>query len=356
MKKISSKLKNLKKHKQRIIIFVLFLILISLFPSQNVYFYTPPELIGYALPEKSVLPAPPAIPINQTKNPPPLLSAAAVLVKDITSGVVLYSKNKNERLAPASSSKIMTALVSLNHYKLDDVLTVKTVITEGKTMGLVNSERMTAENVLYATLVDSANDAAYTLADNYPGGVENFVSEMNRVAKEMGLSNTHFQNPVGFDNTNQYTTASELAQMALVGLRNPVFTKMVGTKEITVSDVNYQYFHDLKNVNELLGRIPGVSGVKTGFTEEGGEILVSEVKRNDHRVLIVILKSADRFTETQHLMNWIFDNFQWKDINSIVPEKPRVHTLQNHYLPQIHIPAASMVVLPQNHSKPYIYL
>lgn len=318
MKKVSLKLKNLRRQKHRIILFLLFLFLISLFPSQNVYFYTPAKLIGYALPKKSILPSPPQIPVNETHSPPPELTAAAILVKDISSGIILYSKNADERLAPASTSKIMTSLVSLNHYKLDDVLTVKTVITEGKTMGLIIGEKITAENVLYGTLVDSANDAAYTLADNYPGGVKSFVSAMNRVAQQMGLANTHFQNPIGFDDANQYTTATELAKQALVGLYNPVFTKMVGTKEITVSDINYQYFHDLKNVNELLGKIPGVSGVKTGFTEEGGEILVSEVKRNNHRVLMVILKSADRFGETQKMMNWVFDNFQWRNIDSVV--------------------------------------
>lgn len=317
MKKINIKLKNLSKHKKRIVLFFLFVSLISLFPSPNVYFSSPSKLVGYALPRKSILPSPPPVPVNTTQAPPPELTAAAVLVKDITSGIVLYSKNEDARLAPASTSKIMTALVSLNHYKLDDILTVKTVITEGKTMGLVSGEKMTAENVLYAALVDSANDAAYTLADNYPGGVGNFVSEMNRVAKEMGLTNTHFENPIGFDDAGQYTTAAELAKQSLAGLYNPIFTKMVGTKEITVSDVNYQYFYDLRNVNELLGRIPGVSGVKTGFTEEGGEILVSEVKRDEHRVLIVILKSADRFGETQRIMNWVFDNFKWENINTI---------------------------------------
>lgn len=317
MKRIQNKIKNLKKHRNRVILFLLFLFLLSLFPSPNVYFYTPPKLQGYALPQKSILPSPPQIPVNVTQILPPDLTAAAILVKDISSGVVLYAKNENERLAPASTSKIMTSLISLNHYKLDDVLTVKTVITDGKTMGLISGEKMTAENLLYAALVDSANDAAYTLADNYPGGVERFVSEMNRIAKEMGLVNTHFQNPIGFDDENQYTTATELAKQALAGLRNPIFTKMVGTKEITVSDINYQYFYDLRNVNELLGKIPGVAGVKTGFTDGAGEVLVSEVKRDNHRILIVILKSADRFGETQKMMNWVFDNFQWKDIQDV---------------------------------------
>jgi D-alanyl-D-alanine carboxypeptidase len=312
MPKIMSLLKN---HKLRMLLFLVFLLFLFLIPATNTYFYKPQTLEGYAITHEAVLPTAPPVPVKSGRIDVPNLSAAGILVKDITSGVVLYAKNENAKLAPASTSKVMTAIVSLNHYKLDDILTVNTVITEGKVMGLVSGEKMTMENLLYGALVDSANDAAYALAENYPGGVSKFVTEMNRVALELGLTNTHFENPIGFDNEGQYTTAVELAKQAIVGLQNPEFTKIVGTKSITVADEDFQHFHELKNVNELLGKVPGVSGVKTGFTNEGGEILVSEVKKNGHRVLIVILKSEDRFGETQSLMKWVFDNFEWKSVS-----------------------------------------
>jgi len=266
-----------------------------------------------------ILPSPPPIPIRLTNTSDPVLSAEGILVKDIGSNIILYSKNENEKLAPASTTKIITALVALEHYKLDDILTVQTVITEGKTMGLVKDEQLTAESLLYGALVHSANDAAYTIAENYPGGVTEFVAAMNRKAASIGLSSTSFQNPIGFDDPGQYTTATELARLAMSALKNKIFTKIVGTKSITVSDINFSHFHELKNVNELLGKIPGVSGVKTGYTENAGEILVTEVRKNDKDLLIVLLKSNDRFGETAKLIDWVFQHFKWTEVNSITP-------------------------------------
>ena len=291
----------------------------SLFPSPNDYFQTVKKTGGIFIPKEISLPSPPPYPVNQTGKQPPDLSAAAILVKDLASGVVIYAKDEKTRFPSASTTKIIASLVALDNYKLDDVITVKKVINEGKTMGLVQGEKLTFESLLYGSLVHSANDATYVLADNFPGGTDKFVEKMNEKVKNLGLTETNFTNPVGFDDPNHYTTASDLAKQAEVALSNKTIAKIVGTKAITVSDVNFTYFHDLKNVNELLGRVAGVSGVKTGFTQNAGEVLVSEVKKNGQTVLFVILKSADRFGETTKLIDWVFNNFVWVPFMEIIP-------------------------------------
>ena len=182
-------------------------------------------------------------------------------------------------------------------------------------MDLVEGEKITVENLLYGVLVHSANDAAYTLAENYPGGFSEFIKAMNQKAKELNLENTHFVNPAGFDDNKQYTTAKDLARLSIFALENPLIAKMVGTVAITVSDVDYRYFHALTNVNELLGKVSGVAGVKTGWTKNAKENLINLTKKNGHEVLTVVLGSEERFAETEILTNWIFKNYEWKDFN-----------------------------------------
>lgn len=259
-----------------------------------------------------VAPTPEPLPQNQTGQPPPELTAQGIVIVDIFSGVTLYEKNPDIQFLPASTTKIMTALVALTDYSLSDIVTVKTAITEGQVMGLTSGETVTVENLLYATLVHSANDAAYTLAETAKGGVSAFVGRMNELAKLYYLENTHFTNPVGFDDPNHYTTPKDLARLTRVAIQNPVFLKMVGIPQITVSDTTFTRFHALKNVNELLGKIPGIFGVKTGWTANAGQALVSIVQRGEHKVLIVVLKSDDRFGETQKLLTWVFNDFIWQ--------------------------------------------
>lgn len=296
------------------IAFILFL-----FPAPNVYFQTLSSDFKDKVDSDIKLPDSPPIPVNITGINPPDLTAEGIMIVDLPSNVTLYEKHANNKFNPASTTKITTALVALDHYQLDDILTVGRVETEGRTMKLISGEKMTFESLLYGALVHSANDAAYTIAENYPGGVVNFVKAMNQKVETINLKDTHFGNPIGFDDEFTYTTPVELTKIAKMALNNKTLSKIVGTKAITVSDVDYANFHSLTSVNELLGKIAGVAGVKTGYTENGGEILVSEIKKNGHSVLMVVLKSQDRFKETTILIDWIFNNFAWKNITDIIP-------------------------------------
>jgi serine-type D-Ala-D-Ala carboxypeptidase (penicillin-binding protein 5/6) len=311
-----SKKKPAQKWYQRHWDKLVFLFLFSLFvlgiPGQNAYTVTASDK-GVTTRRLPAIPPPAPYPTNITGiYPVGEITAEGVVVLDIDSGVYLYRRNEEELLSPASTTKILTALVALDHYQLDDIVTVKSVISEGQVMGLVPGERMTVENLLFGALIQSGNDAAWALAEHYPGGVEPFMAKMNEKAQALHLNNSTFTNPVGFDDPAHKMTPMDLARLGSIALNNKTIAKMVAIPQITVSDVTHTYFHPLTNVNQLLGKIPGVGGIKTGWTEEAGENLITLVERGGHRVIIVVLKSLDRFSDTTQLINWVFANYQWQ--------------------------------------------
>lgn len=250
--------------------------------------------------------------INPTVSIP--ITADATYVIDLDSATPLSSKNQNKQLFPASTTKIVTALTAYDIFKLDSVLTVKRTITEGQVAGLIAGEKLTFENLLYALLVHSGNDAAYAIADNYSEGYDQFIIDMNRKAQELGMKNSRFTNPAGLDATGQYTSAFDLSLAARMLLLNKELAKIVSIKSITISDVDYTYFHPLTNVNKLLGEIAGVGGVKTGYTENAKENLVSFYSHEGKKFLIVILKSDDRFEDTRSVIEWLKTNVGFKQM------------------------------------------
>ncbi len=257
----------------------------------------------------------PPLPVLASDSSFPTLSAQGVIATDLGSGVTLYEKNADTELLPASTTKIVTALVSLDTYKLDQVLTVgRGVAVDGQKMGLYTGEQMKFEDLLYGLLVYSANDAAQTLAQDYPGGYSAFITAMNAKAKDLGMTNSYFDNPVGLDTDGQHSTARDLIRASEVAMRNSEFAKVVGTKNIVVTDATGKISYKLQNVNQLLGTVPGVLGVKTGWTENARENLVTFVERDNHKVMITILGSQDRFGETKELINWIFGSYKWQEV------------------------------------------
>ena len=181
-------------------------------------------------------------------------------------------------------------------------------------MGLFQGEQITVENLLYGLLVFSANDAAEALALNYPGGYGAFIEAMNAKAKDLSMLNSYFLNPAGLDGSTQITTAEDLIRVSEVAMKNPEFAKIVGTKGVGFADTTGNIKYNLKNINELLGVVPGVLGVKTGWTENARENLVTYVERDGHKIMIAVLGSQDRFGETKELINWIFANYQWQEV------------------------------------------
>ncbi|KKP38338.1 hypothetical protein A2130_02275 [Candidatus Woesebacteria bacterium GWC2_33_12] len=271
------------------------------------------NLVTYIFPEKNVK-AYSLLPILKDGAKYPILSAQSVMAIDLASGVTLYEKDSSKTLLPASTTKIITALVALDSYNLDQVLKVGKVNVVGQKMGLVSGEQLLFSDLLNGLLIYSANDAAEVLASNHPGGRDLFITLMNKKVKDLGLNNTHFSNPTGLDNGAQYVTARDLIVVSKYAMKNPIFAKIVGTKEITVKSVDGRISHRLININKLLGSVEGILGIKTGWTENARENLVTEVSRNGKGVIIVVLGSSDRFGETTELIDWIFENYIWEDV------------------------------------------
>lgn len=291
------------------LLFTFFTLLFLFYPGDSYYFH----IFAYhrdLFNKKEAFLTQKILPIPYLKsNYFPDVSADGVYVLDLPSFTPIFKRNEHMKLFPASTTKIITALVAYDVYKPEEVITVKKTINEGQVMGLVIGEKITVENLLYGMLVYSGNDAAYVLADNY--GYDRFIKLMNEKAKALKMNESHFYNPAGLDATNQVTTPFDLSLAARALLKNQYLAKIVSTKEITISDVDFKYFHQLTNVNQLLGEIQGVGGLKTGYTEEAGENLVSFYKNNNHQFLIVLLKSNDRFQDTRNIITWLNENINY---------------------------------------------
>lgn len=296
-------------HPRHVVLFLFISLFILFYPGQSIYtdlFFNNRPLIAA---ESSISPYSPDS-ISYVVNPSyiPDISASGVYIIDLSSASPLYEKNVHSRYLPASTTKVITALAASDHFDLDDVLIVREVIDEGQVVGLVSGEKLTFENLLYGLLVHSGNDAAYVIADNYPGGRQAFVAKMNEKARMLHMISSQFKNPAGLDEFGQYTTPFDLSLAGRALLLNKTLAKIVSIKSITISDIDFIRFHPLANVNRLLGEIPGIGGLKTGYTIDAGENLMTFYKKNQHQFLIIILRSDDRFTDTARIVSWINSN------------------------------------------------
>lgn len=241
------------------------------------------------------------------------LTAKAAVVMDNDSKVVLFSKNPNLLFSMASTTKIMTAIIALEYYKMDDILTIQTEKVYGVNVGFKIGQKFFFKDLLYSMLLPSGNDAALAIAQNYQGGEEEFVKKMNEKAADIGFYSTHFADPAGLMDRQDYTTVLDLAKLASYALKNETFAKVVGTKEIVISDVSQTNSYKLTNLNKLLG-INGVTGIKTGYTDEAGQVLVTSKTEKDHTIIIVVMDSKDRFSDTDKLLYLVSGNINYLSI------------------------------------------
>jgi len=253
-----------------------------------------------------------AVPILKFGNEIPLYSAQGAMAIDLDSRVILFQKEPDLSLLPASTTKIMTALVAMDYFDENSPLLVNGISVEGRKMGLYSGEELRFDDLLNAMLIYSANDAAEVIADNYPGGREAFIAAMNQKALKLGLVNTSFSNPAGLDAFDNVSTAKDMIKLTEIALRNKHFSEIVGTQEKLLTDSSGTMNYRLTNTNELLGKVNGVLGVKTGWTEGARENLITYVERDNRRILIAILGSQDRFGETENLIEWIFESYDWR--------------------------------------------
>lgn len=249
----------------------------------------------------------------ENSQPPPETSARSATVIDNKTGITLYEKSPDIRHLPASTTKLMTALISLENCLPQTIVKTSFVQKEGAQMGLAEGDSLTVESLLYGLLVPSGNDAAYVLAYSCTNSYDDFIKAMNKKAKELGMLNTHFANPAGYDDEFQYSTARDLTKLARAAVANPIISKIVATKSVVINDVTGTKTYYLENVNKLLGIVAGIEGVKTGQTEGSLENLVTKTTRDNHTIITVVLGSQDRFSESKNLIEWAFNNHNWQN-------------------------------------------
>lgn len=242
----------------------------------------------------------------------PSVSAKSAILIDGSSGRVIGVKNADLRMSMASTTKIMTALVAIENCDIKKTVAVSpcAVGVEGSSIYLYEGEKLTMEDLLYAMLLESANDAAAAIAIEVGGSIEGFADMMNEKAEELGLENTHFTNPHGLDHEEHYTTARELAIIAGEALRNEVFREIVSTykKDIPLNET--EGIRLLINHNKLLKNYEGAVGVKTGYTKKSGRCLVSAAERDGLFLICVTLNAPNDWQDHSTILDYGFSLYE----------------------------------------------
>jgi D-alanyl-D-alanine carboxypeptidase (penicillin-binding protein 5/6) len=240
-------------------------------------------------------------PGSQTR---PVIKAAALYMVELKSGRVLLEKNSTRRLPPASLTKIMTALVALDAAPLQEVVKIDgRSLVHHSSYNFRSGEEFLLRDLLTAMLVASANDACEAVAWHIGGDEKRFVGMMNERAGKLGLKNTHFANPCGFDAPGHYSTATDLANLTKQALQQPFFSMMVRTLARDITTVDGARKLSLRSTNELLID-PDVNGVKTGYTSKAGRCLIASMFKDRHRLLLVGLNVQDRWEQATRLLRY----------------------------------------------------
>ncbi len=263
---------------------------------------------------------------------PSIASSSAILVESST-GKILYEKNAYEKMYPASTTKVMTAILVLENCDLNEMATVSHNAIYSLPSGYVNAnlqkgEEISIKDLMYALMVKSANDAAIVLAEHIGGSVEGFADKMNQKALELGCKNTHFVNPNGIHNDNHYSTAYDLYLMASYGMKNETFRKYVSTASYTLPSTNLYPTTDriCITTNDMIRPKSkyydeNVIGIKTGYTTEAKNCLIAGSQKNNTELISVVLHSgtnaegaSERYVDTKALFDYGFEDFAFADV------------------------------------------
>lgn len=238
------------------------------------------------------------------------VSAKAAILMHADSGRVLYEKNADEHMLIASTTKIMTAIVVLEHCELDDLVEVdsRSAGIEGSSMYLKAGESYTVEDLLYGLLLVSGNDAASALALHVADSMEEFAELMNAKAAELGMTESSFKNAHGLDEEGHYSTARDMAKLAAYCMGNEDFARIAGTVSHTVGE------QTLVNHNRLLREYDGCLGLKTGYTMAAGRTLVTCAERDGARYVCVTLNDPDDWDDHKALYDWAFANYSFAEV------------------------------------------
>ncbi|MEW6624324.1 MAG: D-alanyl-D-alanine carboxypeptidase family protein [Bacillota bacterium] len=242
----------------------------------------------------------------------PNVSAAAAILMDAETGEILWSQNEHEKRAPASITKLVTALVAIEKGNLKDEVTIsqEAVNTKGSIVWLRAGETQTLEDLLYAIMLNSGNDAARAIAEHVGGTIDEFVAMMNEKVRVIGTTSTQFQNPDGLPDADHYSTAYDIALITREAIANPLLREIMGTKTRQWSGMDWQ--SQLVNLNQLLWEYEGSIGGKTGFTSEAGRCLTVAAKKNGLELISVVLGSPNAqrlWADSTRILDYGFNNF-----------------------------------------------
>ncbi|RXI49404.1 D-alanyl-D-alanine carboxypeptidase [Clostridium tetani] len=254
------------------------------------------------------------------------VNARAYIALDANSKVVLAGRNSEVIMPMASTTKILTALVTLKYGDLDKMVEIssKASSIRGSVAGYKKGEEISLKELLFGLMLRSGNDAAIAIAEGVAGSEEEFVRLMNEYAASLGLIDSHFCSPHGLDSEEHYSTVYDLAILTAESKKHPLFHEIVSTKDITKD--KYSFSRDYHNINKILWQLPNATGVKTGYTGGAGKCLVSSVDISGREVIIVVLDCPGRWKETIKVNNYVKKNYEYKKLHSkgeVVTKAPK---------------------------------
>lgn len=278
---------------------------------------------------------------------PPIISAKSAIVIEAYTGQILYEKNADAILYPASTTKIMTLITALEQGKVEEIVTVSAnaASTDGSSLYLEAGERLKMMDMLYGVMLHSGNDATVAVAEHISGSMEKFSQLMTDKAHAMGAIHTNFTNPNGLPDSKHYSTARDLAIITAYGYKNPLFRKIVATDHKTIPWNNKGYDRDLYNENKLLWAYNGANGVKTGYTDAAGLCLVSGAERNNIQLITVVLDADKMWVDSQALLDFGFSKLRMAELLKR-GEVLRTAPVANGKSSSVTLIAASNLIIP----------
>ncbi len=256
---------------------------------------------------------------SDTNHPPPPVFAQSAYLLDANTGVTLYAYNPFMHLPMLSTTKLMTAVIAVQKGNPNQLITITPAIehdiqqlsADSSIFGMKQGETYSLRDLLYGLFLVSGNDAAVAIADAIDGSQARFVADMNQHAKQLGLYDTHYANPHGLLDPQQYSCARDLAVLARYALNIPLIHQISGTEQYHIPKTATHQEHFLINENQFMWWYPGVDGGKTGYDGASDFVQVVSVTRNHHQLIGVVMHTNDWWTDMRDLMNWGFDNFTW---------------------------------------------
>jgi D-alanyl-D-alanine carboxypeptidase (penicillin-binding protein 5/6) len=275
----------------------------------------------------------------------PTVPASGVAVVDGDSGALVWGKNVHTAWAPASLTKIMTALLALQAGHLDQIVTSgvdASKLTGDSVMGLHLTERLSLRDLLYGLLVPSGDDAAIVIAEAVGGSQPAFVSQMNAEASRLGLTDTHFANPHGLDAAGHVASPYDMLVMTQAAMQNPLFRQIVATRQITIQG---HWIYNLTNTNVFLGRRPGVIGVKTGHTDNALSAITIADQQNGHLLYLTVMHTPNYVPDVTSLLDYFEANDTWATLS--LPDTPLAQTGDPSHPRKLAVAGSATAYLPR---------